>query len=229
VEVAPAVEPFDPEVQELAMSLSQHWQYVGPYRYAVEYNGHILQTGPNPDRADKRRYISIVDRVPTKDAPSWSLNEAKTKAVKAVERAAAAKKIDKVFGRRPTAQAAPFPTDAPQPAPITAADLGADPLLADLPPCEPAPLQQPDPEPAPAETRAQEPAPAPQMVEHTGPVETLPALSATRPDGLRAVFTVECDGHDIIAALNALQSAADLLRSLGHVDCQIDLPAKISL
>jgi hypothetical protein len=225
------IDPIDQQTAEIQMTLAQHWQYVSPYRYAVEYQGHTLQTAPNPDPDDKRKYISIVDRKPIDAAPSWSLNEAKTKAIKAVQRLATAKAADRAFSKRPTAQAVPFPTDAPQPEPApadpapidTAADLGADlgaDLVADLPPCEPA---------AQVEAKAPEPDAARQLVEHTGPIETLPALSATRPDGLRAVFTVEVHGHDIIAALNALQSAADLLRSLGHVDCTIDLPAKINL
>jgi hypothetical protein len=63
----------------------KQWQNVGPGRYAIQYRGHLLQVARNPDVEDQRGYISIVDRVPLEQA-SWSYSEAKTKAIKFVER-----------------------------------------------------------------------------------------------------------------------------------------------
>jgi hypothetical protein len=230
---APSPTVTDHEVSEV--SLSQQWQYVEPGVYATAYNGHTLQTRRNPDREDKRRYISIVDRVPI-DTPSWSLSEAKTKAIKAVQRAAAGK----VFDRRPTAQAAqPYPVDAPQPAPDYSPSDQIDSLFADLPHPDLAADQLhanseavPEPAPgsieqsAPVEVRAPEPAQAVAvLIEQPGAIET----ARRGDDTMRAVFTVDIAGHDMVAALHALQSAADLLRSLGHVDCTVDLPPRIRL
>lgn len=198
------------------MTLSQHWQYISPYRYAATYQGHTMQTIPNPDREDKRRYMSVIDGKPI-DNPSHTLNEAKTKAIKAVQRMYTAKAANKLFGadKRPTAQAEPFS------API-AADP-ADGLLDDLPPADPAPVEtrapQPEPEPAPAVR----PAPAP----------NLPVVQ-TGPDRVIATFTIEIMGGDYLSAMNALQAAKDLLAdlpNLGAVTCAVtnNLPPQIRL
>lgn len=66
---------------------STHWEKVAAGRYASELHGRVLQAirrdGPH-DPGD-RPYIAVVDRVPV-GIGAWSLGQAKTQAIRHVER-----------------------------------------------------------------------------------------------------------------------------------------------
>jgi hypothetical protein len=202
-------QPQEPNQGTAEMPSPSTWQFVDKGRYALEYQGHVLQAVTNPDREDKRRYIAVVDKTPL--GAAYSLNEAKTKAIRHVINQHSKAKAERIFRGYAAGQddAAVAPVPEPQAAP----------------PAEPLPdlLSEPEPEPQP------EPDPAPQPVTVTQPAATLPAVADPQPDAVTALFTVRVSGHDVVAALSALQAAADMLRELGHVDCEITLPRAIRL
>jgi len=190
-----------PAPQGTDMPSTSTWQFIDRGRYALEYQGHVLQAVTNPDREDKRRYIAVVDKTPL--GAAYSLNEAKTKAIRHVINQAHKTKAERLF-RPPAAgqdDAAVTPVPEPMPEP------------------QAAPMLEPQPEPQPV----------PQAVTVTQPAANLPAVADPAPDAVTALFTVQVSGHDVVAALSALQAAADMLRELGPVDCQITLPRAIRL
>jgi hypothetical protein len=102
------------ELRDMSTQVNHSWEKVAQGRYATEYQGHILQAirTEEPYHPEQRPYIAVVDRVPLEPG-SWSLAEAKTKAIKHVQHKLFGKPV-KTNGHKPTAQAAP-PIAAPEP------------------------------------------------------------------------------------------------------------------
>jgi hypothetical protein len=74
------------------------WEKVDRGRYATELHGHILQAirTEEPYHPGQRPYIAVVDRVPLEPG-SWSLAEAKTKAIQHIERQNGRAKAESLF------------------------------------------------------------------------------------------------------------------------------------
>lgn len=56
------------------------WQQVEKGRFHLQMNGHDLQVIRNPDRADRRRFLAVVNRRPL-DPPTQTAGQAKQKAM----------------------------------------------------------------------------------------------------------------------------------------------------
>jgi hypothetical protein len=196
------------------MSTSTHWERVEAGRYATEYLGHVLQAVKNPAYPvhDQRPYISVVDKLPLEQA-SWSLSEAKTKAIRHVINGMGrpAKERNGIYFKRfvpPT-----FPKGEPEPETVAEADEqprtdsdddGIEALFDDvlaLPMPEPQPEPLPEPEPLPQ--------PEPQPEPSTYPVLTI-TVTVTDPDSLRALASIK----ELLA----------LMREVAEVRCTLRMP-----
>jgi hypothetical protein len=106
------------ELRDMSTQVNHSWEKVAQGRYATEYQGHILQAirTEEPYHPEQRPYIAVVDRVPLEPG-SWSLAEAKTKAIRHVQHKLFGKPV-KTNGHKPTAQAAPIVSVEPLPEPL---------------------------------------------------------------------------------------------------------------
>lgn len=184
----------------------QSWEMVAPGRYATEYQGHILQAirKDGPYEKDTRPYLAVVDRVPLEPG-EWSLNRAKTRAIRHVERQHTTSKADRIF--RPnlgSGDARPIPIiiPEPQPDPVLQEHARAIDGVLELPPPEPE-VQEPEPDPAP------EPAPVSQAA--------------------HALLFVTLTDPDLLKAINALRETLSLLREFSDVKCTVTLPPTLEL
>src|SRR3954470_4394570 len=72
-------------MRDMSTQINHSWEKVAQGRYATEYQGHILQAirTNEPYHPEQRPYMAVVDRIPLEPG-SWSLAEAKTKAIRHV-------------------------------------------------------------------------------------------------------------------------------------------------
>jgi hypothetical protein len=187
------------------MSTTTHWERVSAGRYATEYLGHILQAVKNPDYPinDQRPYISVVDREPLKHA-SWSLSEAKSKAIRHVINGMSrpVKERNGIYVSRPQVE---------DEHPRTESDEGIDALFDDVPQ-----LPEPQPEPEP------EPIPQPEPGPEVEPVEPEPAPPKAAYPTLSITVTVT--SADSLAALASIKETLSLMREVADVRCTLRMP-----
>lgn len=183
----------------------QSWEMVAPGRYATEYQGRLLQAirKDGPYERDGRPYLAVVDRVPLEPG-EWSLNRAKTRAIRHVERQHTKAKAERIFKPNST-QIIPEPQPVPE-APAQRLDG-----VLEGPP-------EPEPEPADGPIRGEaggwaEPQP-----------ETAPVSQAAQ-----ALLFVTLTDPDLLKAINALKETCSLIREFAAVKCTVTLPPTLEL
>lgn len=188
------------------------WEMVAPGRYATEYQGHILQAirKDGPYERDARPYLAVVDRVPLEPG-EWSLNRAKTRAVKHVERQNGRAKAERIFkpnGAHVIPEPQTYVPDDPVDTLLQQEHARAIDGVLELPPPEPEPEPEvPEPEPQPSP----EPAPAPVS------------------QAANALLFVTLTDPDLLKTINALKETCSLLREFAHVKCTVSLPPTLEL
>jgi hypothetical protein len=199
------------ELRDMSTQVNHSWEKVAQGRYATEYQGHILQAirTEEPYHPEQRPYIAVVDRVPLEPG-SWSLAEAKTKAIKHVQHKLFGKPV-KTNGHKPTAQAAPISL------PIVSA--------------EPQPELVPEPLPVPVDLagvlevfeepilRSSELDPGVEQVQT--PNEPVQKFTAT--------LTATITDPDVLKALTAFRETLSLMREIADVRCIVNLPPTMEL
>ena len=96
------------------MSASVDWAYLDAGHYRASYQGRTLEIKRNPDGADARRYIVEVDGE-VAEQPCWQLNQAKTKAMRWVQKGADAARTLTMPAPKPIEDTVPYdPEPAPQ-------------------------------------------------------------------------------------------------------------------
>jgi hypothetical protein len=180
------------------------WERVGSKRYATEYLGHSLQAIRNPGfpGEDQRPYIAVVDRKPL-DQPSWSLADAKTKAIRHV--------INQLG--KPAAKPRERPVDfmfvGPDKATLVEAKCphaaAVEALFDDVPPL------------APPSDEAMARTVAEHHLAETGRTCTSVSIEATITD------------PNTLSALNTLKETLSLMREVADVRCVVNLPPCLEL
>lgn len=179
------------------------WERLGPGRYATQLNGHSLQIIRNPDYADSRRYIAVVDRVPLPE-PLAGLSQAKTKAIKHAFGLTGRGKKRNGAAWSPS-HIKPAPEPAPEPAIFD--PLGLDYAQFEEVPPEPPAMAEPEVLQLPPPELEPEPAPAQACLQIA-----LSGITLT---------------DDQASSLAAIKAAIDLLREVpgaGEVKCRVYLP-----
>jgi hypothetical protein len=196
----------------MSTQINHSWEKVAQGRYATEYQGHILQAirTNEPYHPEQRPYIAVVDRVPLEPG-SWSLAEAKTKAIRHVHYKLFGKPA-KTNGHKPTAQAAPIvqaealPEPLPEPLPV-------DEVLASVLEI----FEEPIPEPIPVE----------QVQTPNEPVQNSDQAELGRQ--FTATLTATITDPDVLAALTAFRETLSLMREIADVRCIVNLPPTMEL
>jgi len=218
--------------------MSQPWERVAAGRYATEFNGHILQAirRDGPYDPNTRPYMAVVDRVPLEPG-SWSLAEAKTKAIRHVTN-----KTGKPKERNGHKQAAEENFEAMfTQALALAQELAQDPPpepVPEPPPPPPEPVPEPVPEPDEHDDLGifndlpipEEPDPSLFAGDLDGASSPLPSPSASlAPEPGRLCITGTITNPDLLAGLNEIRQLLDMMREHAEVECLINMPPILKL
>lgn len=223
------------------------WDKLGPGRYATSVNGHVLQIIRNPDYADPRRYVAVVNRVPL-EPPCANLSSAKTKAIKSAYKL----QTERVFLKNATEEARAVDSALKNGASGNGASRNGASWRPEFIKPERAPetvLEMPQAEPgqraaSPATEQAGDPLGDLLEVEYH-PFEEVPELPpelpaerlqlspppAEEPPAAQACLRLELSGvalsDDSAASIAAIRAAVELLREVPgaqDIRCRIHLP-----